>query len=133
VTTGKTKTACANTIALRLKSQPKKPNGPERDSIKYTNKPTTTEGKANKVLSTVNTASRPAKRATPNQAPKTKPNAHANVVLRLLTHNERATIDHNKGSKLNKSETAAQALSNKEAMKPFTNTKKSWGIVVVCL
>jgi len=85
-------------MALRLNNQPKNPKGPVRDNSKYTNNPTTTDGKANKVLSTVNNTSRPANRATPNQAPNTTPKPHAMAVASVLTHKERATMDQSKGS-----------------------------------
>jgi hypothetical protein len=98
VTTGNTNTVCASTIALRLNNQPSDPNGPVRDNNKYTNKPTTTEGKASKVLSTVSNASRPVKRATPSQAPSTTPMLHAIAVASTLTHSERPTMDQSTGS-----------------------------------
>ena len=85
-------------MALMLNSHPKKPNGPVRDSKRYTNKPTTTEGKANKVLSTVNSTPRPLKRTTPNQAPKATPRPHAMALASTLTHSERPTMDHSTGS-----------------------------------
>jgi hypothetical protein len=86
-------------MALRLNNQPKGPNGPVRDRSKYTNKPTTTEGSASKVLSTVNNASRPENLATPNQAPNTKPMLHAMTVANKLTQSERPTIDQSAGFK----------------------------------
>jgi hypothetical protein len=85
-------------MAFKLNNQPNAPKGPLRDNSKYTNKPTTTEGNANKVLSSVSTASRPAKRATPNHAPTTMPKPHAMAQAQTLTHNERATMDQSSGS-----------------------------------
>jgi hypothetical protein len=90
--------AWANTIALRLNNQPKKPRGPVRDNNKYTNNPTTTEGNAKKVLSTVSSASRPANRDTPNQAPKTTPKLQAMAVASTLTQSDRPTMDQSTGS-----------------------------------
>ena len=63
--TGNTSTAWASTMAWKLNSQPQAPSGPERDSSKYTSKPTTTEGTASSACNTVSTAPRPVKRATP--------------------------------------------------------------------
>jgi hypothetical protein len=69
-----------------------------RDNNKYTNNPTTTDGKANRVLSKVNNTPRPLKRATPSHAPNTTPTLHAKVVARTLTHRERPTMDQSTGS-----------------------------------
>ena len=60
---------CAITIAFSENSHPNSPNGPERDSSRYTTRPTTTDGSARQVFSTVSTAPRPRKRATPSHAP----------------------------------------------------------------
>ena len=73
VTTGTTSTTCATTMAWKVNIQPRKPSGPLRDSSRYTSSPTTTEGSASSVLSSVSTTLRPRKRVTPSQAPATTP------------------------------------------------------------
>ena len=103
-------------MALKLNSQPKYPKGPERESSKYTTKPTTTEGTASAVLSSVNTKPRPANRATPSQAPSAKPRLQANMQAQALTASERPTMAKNKGSSETSSCNAKSALSENECI-----------------
>ena len=70
---GTTNTVCAITMAVGVKSKPHSPSGPERDSNKYTSKPTTTEGKASKVLTNHTSNAWPGQRATAKPAPKLRP------------------------------------------------------------
>ena len=72
-TTGTTKMNWANTMALKLNIQPKKPKGPVRDSSKYTTRPTTTDGSASNVFKPTSTAPRPRNRDTASHAPKATP------------------------------------------------------------
>jgi hypothetical protein len=103
-------------MALKLNIQPRKPSGPVRDSNRYTTSPTTTEGKASKVLSTVSSASRPAKRATASHAPSTRPSPQASRQAVALTASERPTMVHSHGSKDAISASAVAALSEKVDM-----------------
>jgi hypothetical protein len=114
-------------MALKLNNQPKKPNGPERESSKYTTNPTTTEGTAKKVLSTVSTAPRPTKRATPSQAPSTMPMQQASAHAVALTANERHTMDRRVGSHAATSWSAVLALSVSVAIRK----NETWGIVAI--
>ena len=121
VTTGSTSKACANTMALKEKSQPRKPSGPERDSSRYTTRPTTTEGSASAVLRKASTTPRPAKRATPSQAPSTKPRLQASTQAQALTASDRSTMPASTGSSEVMSEKAVRTLSWKvfiKAMRP---------------
>src|SRR3546814_6673643 len=68
-------------MALNENSQPRKPSGPECDSSRYTTRPTTKEGKASDVLSSVRTMPRPRKRATASQAPPTMPTLQASRAI----------------------------------------------------
>ena len=116
VATGNTSTAWASTMALKLNNQPRYPKGPERDSSKYTTNPTTTEGTAKAVLSKVSTRPRPANRATPSQAPSTKPRLHASAQAQALTASERPTMARNRGSSETSSCKARNALSEKDCI-----------------
>ena len=111
MTTGSTSRVWAITIALNVKSHPRAPKGPLRDSSRYTTSPTTTEGTASMVLSNASTAPRPANRATPSHAPSTTPAPQASRQAVPLTASERPTMVHNMGSAENVSCSAVMALS----------------------
>ena len=108
-------------MALKLNSQPKKPSGPERDKSRYTSSPTTTEGTASKVFKPVSTTSRPAKRATPSQAPSTSPKPQASRQAVALTASERPTMSSKAGSKAAMSCSAVVALSERVDMERYRN------------
>src|SRR3989339_1159834 len=76
-------------------------------------RPTTTEGTAKNVLSSVSTTPRPAKRATPSQAPSTSPRLQASAQAVALTDKERPTIASSSASMLVMSCSAVEALSVK--------------------
>src|SRR3546814_3368106 len=80
-------------MALNENSQPRKPSGPECDSSRYTTRPTTTEGKASDVLSSVRTMPRPRKRATASQAQPNMPTLQASRDEQALTASERVMMD----------------------------------------
>ena len=113
VTTGITSTTWAITMAWKVNIQPRKPSGPERDSSKYTTKPTTTDGKASKVFSTVNTMCRPGKPDTPSHAPTSRPTPQPIRQALALTPNDRPTMVHSAGSKEVTRCSAARTLSAK--------------------
>ena len=103
-------------MALKLNSQPRKPSGPLRDSSRYTSRPTTTDGNASNVLSTVSTLSRPVKRVTPSQAPNASPKPHPIRQAVPLTASERPTTVHRPGSNEAISANAVEALSDRVDM-----------------
>ena len=73
---GVTRIACATTIAAGVNSRPSGPNGPERESKRYTTRPTTTAGRPMKAFSTATTTWRPGKEPVATSAPNGKPNRH---------------------------------------------------------
>src|SRR5690606_14042927 len=84
--------------ALKENSHPRKPKGPDRESKRYSARPTTTEGSARAVFSRVSTAPRPWKRTTASQAPVSRPMQHARRQAHALTARDRPTICRNAGS-----------------------------------
>jgi hypothetical protein len=103
-------------MALKENSQSRKPSGPLRESSRYTTSPTTTEGKANAVLSKVSTTARPLKCATPSHAPRSRPALQAIKEAHTLTVSDRATMLASIGSSEVMSEKAVTALLEKVFM-----------------
>jgi hypothetical protein len=98
-------------MALKENNQPRKPSGPECESSKYTTKPTTTDGRAKAVLSSVIRAERPLKSTSANHAPLEMPSTHANKQAKPLKAKDSNTMCTNVSSKPSIICQAAEKLS----------------------
>ena len=99
------------TMAVGVNRMPQEPSGPERDSSRYTTKPTTTEGSASKVFSTPTTKPWPGKRTTANQAPRASPMPAPSRQAVPLTCSDRPTTCARRGSAPRISDPAVARLS----------------------
>ena len=90
---GKISTACATIIAAGVNRIPREPNGPARDSSRYTNSPTTTGGRPIKPFSNAITPCRPGKRASASQAPRGSASSEAISTATPDTRNDNPAID----------------------------------------
>ena len=104
---------CAMIIAVGVNRIPSAPNGPARDSSKYTTSPTTTGGNPIIALSSTVSVCRPGKRPTAIAAPSGRPRHAANSVAVRLTRSDSSTIASSFGSKCVTSEPATARLSEK--------------------
>ena len=82
----------AMTIAEGVKSIPRGPSGPARESKRYTSSPTTTSGKPISALSTTITVCRPGNLLTAIAAPIGKPSSAEIATAERLTRRLRRTI-----------------------------------------
>src|SRR6516225_2075385 len=80
--------------------QPKRPNGPERDSNIYTARPTTTGGNPSSVLAITTSTSRPGKRYTASAVPSGAPIAKAHTLAVRLTCKDSRMIARRSASNL---------------------------------
>ena len=90
---GKINSACATIIAAGVNRMPSAPNGPARDSSRYTSSPTTTGGRPIMPFSTAMTACRPGKRASASQAPNGNASSDAVSTAMPDTRNDKPAID----------------------------------------
>ena len=89
---GRIRIACATTIAEGVNRIPSAPNGPARESKRYTSSPTTTGGRPMSAFSSTITVCRPGKRPTAIAAPRGKPTSAAIATADRLTRRLRRTI-----------------------------------------
>src|SRR3954469_10325579 len=92
---GVARMACAITMAEGVKSSSRKPNGPERDSAKYSTRPTTTGGNPNNALINMTNNLRPRNGKMASAVPSGKLSNVAIAVAAKLTPSESATISRN--------------------------------------
>jgi hypothetical protein len=89
---GIARVACAITLAIGVKSNSRKPSGPERDSARYSTNPTTTGGRPKNALTRTTIIRRPRKGTIARAVPKGKLTAAAKAVAAKLTPIESPTI-----------------------------------------
>jgi hypothetical protein len=85
-------------IACGVNRMPHDPSGPDRDSSRNTNSPTTTGGSPISALRTTIDPPRPRKRASASHAPSGSPISAASSTADRLTISESRTIANSAGS-----------------------------------
>jgi len=110
---GTTSKVCAMTIASGVYSSPKPPNGPERDSSRYTTTPTTTEGRPIMPLISTDSVLLPGKRPTAMQAPSGRPISVPSTTAPPLTCSDSTTISATVWSKVASSDMASEKVAAK--------------------
>src|SRR5882762_387429 len=109
---GRIRIACATTIAEGVNRIPSAPNGPARESKRYTSNPTTTGGRPMRAFSTTITVCRPGKRPTAIAAPSGRPSNAAIATAERLTRRLRRTISISLASRPTSSARAAVRASD---------------------
>lgn len=94
---GRIRRACAMIIAAGVNKIPRSPSGPERDSRRYTAKPTTTGGNPMKALTSTTTAPRPENSVSARSAPSGSPSKAASPTADRLTASDSLTIAKSAG------------------------------------